>query len=284
MFTGRPTAGEAFATIAWSCLDHLAHNEAVFLRTRDPEALHQLRVAARRLRSAFSVFRPVWRSDPEGARLKAELRAQALPLGRLRDLDVLLESIFDEEAAATAPALRDMRDQLNAQQSPASDDAAAILESVAWRQLISELTHWVQDGAWRRDKKNRRRDRSARSQARRSLGRLRDYVVTQGAGLPDRSPAERHQVRIEGKKLRYGSEFLGSLFPDRAPDHAALVEALEGLQEHLGLLNDIATARAYWAQTGLPEPGTFAADEAAALENAVRDYDRIVAIAPFWSK
>ena len=142
----------------------------------------------------------------------------------------------------------------------------------------------MQDGAWRRDKKNRRRDRSARSQARRSLGRLREYVVTHGVGLPDRTPAERHQVRIEGKKLRYGSEFLGSLFPDRAPDHAALVAALESLQEHLGLLNDIATARAYWAQTGLPEPGTFAADEAAALENAVHDYDRIVAITPFWSK
>ena len=106
------TAGEAFVTVAWSCLNHLAHNEAVFLATRDPEALHQLRVAARRLRSDFSVFRPVWRMDSAGGRLKADLRARALPFGTLRDLDVLLESVFHEAAASSDPALRAMREQL----------------------------------------------------------------------------------------------------------------------------------------------------------------------------
>lgn len=276
------TAGEAFVTVAWSCLNHLAHNEAVFLATRDPEALHQLRVAARRLRSDFSVFRPVWRMDSAGGRLKADLRARALPFGTLRDLDVLLESVFHEAAASSDPALRAMREQLIREQAVASEQAARSLESVAWRRLVSELTHWVQQGSWSRAKKNPERDRSAKYQARRSLGRLRDRVDHLGTDLAERSPAERHQVRIEGKKLRYGAEFLGTLYPKKTLEHDALIAALQSMQEHLGTLNDLATARIYWSRTMLPEPSFVAEAEAAHLSAAVVARSEVLDVPPFW--
>jgi triphosphatase len=278
------TAGGAFTTIAWACLDHMAHNETVFLRTRDPEALHQLRVGARRLRSAFSLFRQILREDPQALRLKAELRAQALPLGRLRDLDVLLESVFDPETADIDPAAATMRAELLLEQKVASDEAAAILDSVAWRRLIGEITAWLHDGKWARKANHKRRDQSARRLARQSLGRFLGRVDTLGTDLAQRTPRERHQVRIEGKKLRYGSEFLGSLFPDRAVDHDDLVLALSQMQEHLGRLNDIATAREYWQRTGHDEPAWMAHDEAANLAAAVVDRDTVLATAPFWIK
>ena len=238
------TAGEAFVTVAWSCLNHLAHNEAVFLSTRDPEALHQLRVAARRFRSDFSVFRPVWRMDPAGGRLKADLRAGHSRSGTLlRPRCPARVGSSTGAAASSDPALRAMRERLIREQAVASEQAASNLESVAWKRLVSELTHWVQQGSWSRAKKNPARDRSAKYQARRSLGRLRDRVDTLGTDLAERTPAERHQVRIEGKKLRYGAEFLGSLYPKKTLEHDALIVALQSMQEHLGTLNDLATAR-----------------------------------------
>lgn len=275
------TATDAFITIAWSCLDHLAHNEAVFLRTRDPEALHQLRVATRRLRSAFSLFRPVWRGDSEAARLKADLRRMALPFGRLRDLDVLLAGPFDEQAAAE-PAVAAVRELLLAEQRQAGDAAVAVLESVAWRRLITAVTHWLQDGRWRRSGHKRHQSRSAKMQARAALDTYRRRVRSMGNGLAKRSAVERHRVRIEAKKLRYGTDFLGSLFPNRAREHDEMAQALEQLQEHLGHLNDIATARRYWTKTGLPEPASFAQEEQASLAAAVKDRKAILAVRPFW--
>src|SRR3546814_15643142 len=53
------TAADAFRHIAQSCVRQFRLNEALLLAGRDAGALHQVRVALRRLRSAFSIFKPV---------------------------------------------------------------------------------------------------------------------------------------------------------------------------------------------------------------------------------
>src|SRR5262249_44419213 len=50
---------DAFTAVIWASLAHLQANERGMLAGEDPEYLHQMRVALRRLRSAFSVFAPV---------------------------------------------------------------------------------------------------------------------------------------------------------------------------------------------------------------------------------
>jgi len=83
------TASAAFVVVAGECLDHWRTNEALLLESRAVAHLHQTRVGVRRLRSAFSLFRPMLREVP-GALLTAQrLRALALPFGTARDLDVL---------------------------------------------------------------------------------------------------------------------------------------------------------------------------------------------------
>ena len=52
---------------------------------------------------------------------------------------------------------------------------------------------------------------------------------------------ERHQVRIEAKKLRYALDFLGSLWPPEALHD--LTEALVQAQELLGQMNDRVSAQ-----------------------------------------
>ena len=53
------TAVDAFRTICYACVEHLAANREGALIGEDPEYLHQMRVALRRLRSAFNVFSPL---------------------------------------------------------------------------------------------------------------------------------------------------------------------------------------------------------------------------------
>ena len=51
-------------------------------------------------------------------------------------------------------------------------------------------------------------------------------------------------MRIRGKKLRYAVEDLGGLFPDHPKRLEHFVEATKGLQDSLGLLNDLAVREA----------------------------------------
>jgi triphosphatase len=67
------TVAQGFAAISQSCLKHFRLNEPLIVQSRDPVALHQARVALRRLRSASSLFRPAL-VDTEFPRLREELR------------------------------------------------------------------------------------------------------------------------------------------------------------------------------------------------------------------
>ncbi|WP_457825742.1 CHAD domain-containing protein, partial [Staphylococcus aureus] len=51
-------AADALCTILRSCIRHYRLNESLLLRSDDSEAVHQARVALRRLRTALWVFRP----------------------------------------------------------------------------------------------------------------------------------------------------------------------------------------------------------------------------------
>src|SRR3546814_18410767 len=69
------------------------------------------------------------------------------------------------------------------------------------------------------------------------------------------SDLARHEVRKDAKKLRYASEFFTSLF-DRKRErrrHKKFVAALEGVQDKLGALNDLATAPQLLEQLGLAD-------------------------------
>ncbi|WP_280136349.1 CHAD domain-containing protein [Methylobacterium sp. Leaf93] len=92
------TAAEAFVAVAHACLRHMRLNEDVLLDHRDPNALHQTRVAIRRLRSAFSLFGDLIR-DSQSEQLRAELKRLSAPVGNARNLDVFLTKTLPKERA-----------------------------------------------------------------------------------------------------------------------------------------------------------------------------------------
>lgn len=69
----------------------LSYADAV-RKAEDIEALHDMRVASRRLRAAIAVFAPAFR-DPEFARFEREMKALTDALGEARDLDVMIDTL-----------------------------------------------------------------------------------------------------------------------------------------------------------------------------------------------
>lgn len=86
------TAGEAFASIVDTWIRQFRLNEDLLRLEPHADALHQARVALRRLRSALSLFKPIL-ADAQFEHLAGELRWLARSLGDARDLDVLLKRL-----------------------------------------------------------------------------------------------------------------------------------------------------------------------------------------------
>ncbi len=88
----------------------------------DIEALHDMRVATRRLRAAFEVFADAFEPGYLKPYLKG-LRATGRALGKVRDLDVFMEKAqhyLDSLPAAPSPTL--LADEASAPDADASDD------------------------------------------------------------------------------------------------------------------------------------------------------------------
>ncbi len=120
-----------------------------------------------------------------------------------------------------------------------------------------------------------------------------------GRHLAALDPEARHRVRIAAKKLRYGAEFFAALYTGKdsgkkaVKRHKVFVEALADLQDHLGDLNDIATAHTLAAEfaKGAPEGAVFAAglataDTEARAERLLAEADKahraLIDVRPFW--
>lgn len=295
------TAAQGFQAIAWGCLRQLRLNEAILLRGSEVEALHQTRVALRRLRSALSLFKAVV-ADEERDALAAALRRLSEPLGRARNLDVFLGTTLPAEIERhpDEERLRALGARLGAEREEARAAVRAVLESRDWARALFGLVAWIEAGPWLRSgepAQAARRDAPLRDFAVEALDRRRRQVRRRGRHLAGLDPHDRHEVRIAAKKLRYAAEFFLPVFASsrKAGRRAkAFLGALESLQDHLGDLNDIATAHlltAEFAGDAGPAPLAFAAGVLAAdqdsrsaglLAAAARAHAAFGEAKPFW--
>ena len=223
------TVAEAFEVIVHACLRHYRLNEPLAIRGRKKDALHQTRVAMRRLRSAFTLFKPAI-EDVEYQYLREELRWFTGQLGEARNLDVFLERELPD---ADREALTKRREQ-------AYDHVIAAMNSQRFRMLVIELVGWTAFGPWRRGKPA---SKAVQGFASTRLDRLWHSIAHIGHHIADLDEETRHRLRIQVKKMRYAIEFLRGLYPDASRTEKRFGSAVEELQESLGKLNDLATAR-----------------------------------------
>jgi inorganic triphosphatase YgiF len=231
-------AGRALLCEQWQKLEE--HEPKV--REGDHDALHDMRVATRRLRAMLEVLGDTVYQARTTRRLRKGLKRLAAALGAVRDTEVLLEAVegyVQGPGADNHAGIDGLIDHLHCQREEAR---AALLD-----ELDRKRTH-------------------------RLLGRLQDFVTTEGAGVKDAAagPAgvplrvrdiagsalwsrlERvqafepimpaaplpllHELRIACKHLRYTLELFHDALP---PGGKALRNDLVAAQDHLGSLHDL---------------------------------------------
>lgn len=290
----RTPAGQAFLAICRLCLVQISANERVLRGARSPEAIHQLRIALRRLRSAMSTFKEVT-ADASHAAIKVELKWLAGELDDARNLDVFARESFAPAAAAAPadPGMAAFGERLLDAKSKAYVRAVEAVESDRCRRLLLAAARWIEAGEWAssreplfvqaRDSRVGRHARTALDQRLKSIKHRRD-------ALDGGDPVARHRLRIRVKKLRYSAEFFAALY--REKPQRLFIEALRDLQDALGGLNDIVVDRRLAAELAGRAPvaafaaghvsGRQSASEPELTKAARKAFRKLMKCGPYW--
>lgn len=209
----------------------LAQEPAVRLG-EDSEAVHQARVATRRLRAALSLFRDYLPSAAQ--HLRDELRWVARLLGEARDLDVQLARLAEWRADDALHALDDVIALLTRRREQAQVKLLRGLNSARYERLVAEFTGFLRDDACL--DASEQCMKPARAEMPGLIRRRYDKLRKLGdAVAQDSSPSEYHALRIRCKRLRYALEFASPLYRKAI---RAYLPRLTALQDLLGLLQD----------------------------------------------
>jgi len=256
---------DALATVLRGCLRHMLANDRATL-AGESEGVHQMRVALRRLRVAFSLFKNLMSAEQRDWAV-GEIKWLSGALGPGRNWDVFGDIVARvRKSFPRDPDLAILAKAISAQQREAYRGLRQALASRRYGEFALALTAWVETRAWRRqstleisvlqvtpagnlaDALLDKRYRSLRKRAKK-FDRL--------------DAAGRHALRIVVKKMRYAADMFQSIYPKHPLRRFA--ERLEDLQDDLGLLNDIATAESLVRSLKRPKGQEAALRRAVAL-------------------
>ncbi|HYA79456.1 MAG TPA: CHAD domain-containing protein [Methylocystis sp.] len=233
---------DAIAATLSNCLNRFSAHAAGLRQKYDAEAVHQTRVALRRLRALLGVIRS---AVPCAARGEISARAKevASALGAARDWDVLCEELQRDagELAKGEPALYALLDAAELRRFKAQDQARLTIASPATQAFEAQLREFIARRGWLEGAEGIEEDGSARAFSAKALHRLHRRAGKRCAEAERASPEELHRARIAVKKLRYAAELFQELFPGAKV--RAYLRGLAKTQEHLGAANDLETAR-----------------------------------------
>ncbi len=229
------TAGEVAFAVLRKQFSALRVNEPGTRLGEDIEALHDMRVAIRRLRAAMAAFRPFL--TPRMLRFREPLGWVAAALGEVRDLDVQLERMhewrenFPPERAA---ALQAVEDVLAVRRKAARKRMLAVLDSRRYERLCESFASALRFGPPKSFAPGRTPVLAAAPDM---VARRYKQVRKGGDAIKKDSPPDSyHLLRIEAKKLRYALEFVGNgIYGKPALEFSARVTAM---QDVLGLHQD----------------------------------------------
>ena len=269
--TSTPSAGAAVRDALDSSVARLIAHEPGVRKGEDPEAVHQARVATRRLRSDLRTFRDLL--DAEWARgLRDELAWLAGALGAVRDADVLLDRLRGT-AARVPDSDRRVADGVLIGLEVDRDAARAVLLEVLDSRRYHELIERLQEAA--------RAPALTPAAAAPAADTLPGLVRKPWRKLADAVDAlddpatdvALHDVRKRAKRVRYAAEAAAPVSGKRARRFA---KALANVQDVLGEHHDAVVAE-QWLRDALDAATprqTFVIGQLAALERAAADESR----------
>jgi CHAD domain-containing protein len=232
---------------------------------KDPEGVHQARVATRRLRSDLQTFGPLLDSDWAKA-LRRDLRPLAVHLGVIRDADVLLErfeSTLGRHPEIDRDQAQGVLDLLGRQLLAAHSILIDYLAAGSVDDLLDRLIDGVVDPPTTPRADDRATERLPKL-VRKRWQRLDKAVNRLG---PDPQPAALHRVRILAKGTRYAAEAVSAAF---GPGARRFAKSLTKVQNSLGENNDAIVAEQWLAANAgeLDPASAFAAGRLAQVMRA----------------
>jgi triphosphatase len=228
----------AFAILRRHFAAMMAHEPGVRLG-EDPEELHDMRVATRRLRAALKLYSDALPKRSE--RYERDLRWVGGALGEVRDLDVHLQRLC-EEASRNGEVLEEVVSLLRERRVEARRGMLEALDSNRYERLIANFSATLRRG----------RSPSPTApilEAAPNLVRDRYKKVRKSANtLSEDSPPEHfHELRKKGKRLRYAWEPLQEIYGKPAQK---MVKLLKNMQDDLGDHQDLIVAAGLMEELG----------------------------------
>jgi CHAD domain-containing protein len=228
----------AFRVVARRYLDDLSANHEATCKG-DPGALHQMRIALTRLRTAIVFFSPMV-ADTKRARIRGELKWLNTHLGVVRDLDVAIERL--KTVNKRQPQASDYYRSWNEKRSDSHRHLARALRSARYRRLIKNTSDWIENGPWSTVKGKQAASKRGSPIAAYSVGKLAEWqkrLLKKSRKLLKMDAEKRHRLRLLNKKLSYAIESFEDLFQDkRFLGQQTALKHLRKAQRSLGQLND----------------------------------------------
>jgi len=218
---------------------HMLSHEAGTRLGGDIEELHDMRVATRRIRTAFDVFGPYLKPKVVKKHLK-RVRAAGRALGRVRDLDVFMEKVSgyletlpEGEHTGLDPLLK----QWGKKRMQAREKLIAYLDSESCQLFKKEFNEFTAspEGFGRYLSKIHSGPNLVKHAAPMIIYTHLAALRAQGTLTQNAALSELHALRIETKKLRYALEFFHEVLGE---DGKEVIVELKIVQDHLGALND----------------------------------------------
>jgi CHAD domain-containing protein len=259
-------AREVIRSVIAQSVAALLYHDPLVRTSGDPEAVHQARVATRKLRSHLRTFGPLL--DPEWTDpLRTELGWVALSLGAVRDQEVLLERLRERAKALPANDLRSALGVLHLLEVDIEGlrkKLLADLDSTRYVDLLERLVAAAHAPASLPEA-----DQPAGSVLPRLATdpwrRLRSAV----RHLPDPpADADLHRIRILAKRARYAAEAVAPVVGAGAVSFARNAAKLQTI---LGEHQDSVTAQAWLRGTRIGGRRAFVAGELIAMEHVAAE-------------
>ncbi len=218
------------------------------VRRDQPDAVHKMRVATRRLRSALSTFRPLL-DAPVTDPLRDELRWLAGVLGAARDAEVLRDRILglldaEPPELVLGPARQKADDLLRSRHRNALAAVHEQLDGDRYLDLLDALDGLVSEPPWQPAASGRAAEVLPPLVAKADRRLRRAARAAEVDGAPDEAL---HEVRKLAKRLRYACEAAQPALGKRA---GRLARAATELQEVLGEHQDSAVTRTVLRELG----------------------------------
>jgi CHAD domain-containing protein len=209
----------------------IEENEGGTVRGEDPESLHDMRVATRRLRAALRDFRPAF-GKKKLRRFEQDVRWLDDLLGRIRDLDVFIAWLKEYEESLPVEDRPYAHRVVEEREAARARERAALLaglRSDRYREWKCNLQEFLseQGAVCTRG--------PVMDLAVLMIGKELGRVHGKGKRVTARRLSRLHRLRIECKRLRYTAEVFSGLFPNHLE---RFIGKVKDLQDSLGTVHD----------------------------------------------